>query len=309
MISELRNRFNVYYNEPTKLATYEFPRDINRFAHRTVSRWNFSEKGIDILSEDWDNLIILDACRYDVFEEIDIPGELIKKHSKASATVEWLQNNFSGSTVPDAVYVTANGQISNHPELNIEFHFTKVLHERWDDDLGNVPPEATTAEAKKYAEEFPNKRLIVHFNQPHYPFIGSDYTFGNHPNSEDRTNTFWEDYREQDFEDQRVWEAYKKTLEITVPHVRDLLKDLSGKTVISADHGNMFGERAFPIPIREYGHPIGLYTPELIEVPWLVHTEGERKTIVSEPPIEDEIEHSSRVVKQRLEQLGYREVS
>ena len=27
-------------------------------------------KGIDILSADWDNLIILDACRFDTFEEV-----------------------------------------------------------------------------------------------------------------------------------------------------------------------------------------------------------------------------------------------
>ncbi len=46
------------------------------------------------MKEDWDNLVILDACRHDAFEDLnEIKGDLEKKASKASMTVEWLEKN------------------------------------------------------------------------------------------------------------------------------------------------------------------------------------------------------------------------
>jgi len=50
---------------------------------------------------------------------------------------------------------------------------------------------------------------------------------------------------------QEVWEAYIENLHVVLPHVEDLMTSLEGKTVVSSDHGNMVGERARPIPIRE----------------------------------------------------------
>lgn len=46
-----------------------------------------------------------------------------------------------------------------------------------------------------------------------------------------------------------------------------------GTTVVTSDHGNHLGEFATPFPIRLYGHPEGIRTPELIRVPWLVVAE------------------------------------
>ena len=49
---------------------------------------------------------------------------------------------------------------------------------------------------------------------------------------------------------------------------RTLIESLDGKTVVTSDHGNLFGRRLWPIPLQKYGHPPGLRFPELIEVPW-----------------------------------------
>jgi hypothetical protein len=67
----------------------------------------------------------------------------------------------------------------------------------------------------------------------------------------------------------------------------------------------MFGERSSPIPIREWGHPQGIWTEELIKVPWLEVAYAERKDIISEPPIELS-EIGDTPVQQRLESLGYK---
>ena len=54
--------------------------------------------GTHIMDEDWDNLIILDACRYDLFEEVNtIDGTLESRISLGSASItsyiEELLNN------------------------------------------------------------------------------------------------------------------------------------------------------------------------------------------------------------------------
>ena len=65
-----------------------------------------------ILDEDWDNLIILDACRYDFFkEEIEkrqIDGYLKKVISRGSHTLNFLKENFTEDYYNDIVYITAN---------------------------------------------------------------------------------------------------------------------------------------------------------------------------------------------------------
>jgi len=66
----------------------------------------------------------------------------------------------------------------------------------------------------------------------------------------------------------------------------------------------MVDERARPLPVREWGHPHGLYTDQLVRVPWLV-VDGDRRNIVAEPPVETETATDDAVVADRLEQLGY----
>ncbi|CQR52106.1 MULTISPECIES: hypothetical protein [Haloferax] len=80
---------------------------------------------------------------------------------------------------------------------------------------------------------------------------------------------------------------------------------LLGRTVVTSDHGNMIGDRAAPVPIREWGHPPGIYTKELVTIPWLVHDNGERREIVSGESVATDAAVSSDVVTKRLENLGY----
>jgi len=57
-------------------------------------------KVIKVMEEDWDYLIILDACRYDFFSWMYskyFEGKLIKAKSVGSCTVEWLIKSFRGN--------------------------------------------------------------------------------------------------------------------------------------------------------------------------------------------------------------------
>src|SRR6056297_1717045 len=89
-----------------------FLREANRLYYRRMNRWSHNVNGIDIFSEDWDNFVILDACRYDIFRnQSELPGHLESRTSKGSSTVEFLKANFDGRDLRDTVYVTANPQL------------------------------------------------------------------------------------------------------------------------------------------------------------------------------------------------------
>ena len=85
---------------------------------RYFYRWRPPE-GVEVVEEDWDYLIILDACRYDLlreaYEEKDWlqEGELSKKTSRGSTSIEWLNRNFT-DYYDDIVYVSANAFVSSY---------------------------------------------------------------------------------------------------------------------------------------------------------------------------------------------------
>ncbi|MBN1253996.1 MAG: class I SAM-dependent methyltransferase [Deltaproteobacteria bacterium] len=65
----------------------------------------------NIRAEWWDTLIILDACRYDCFEEICLPqltGIFEKRWSPASCTRGWLKAQCYPADFSDVVYISAN---------------------------------------------------------------------------------------------------------------------------------------------------------------------------------------------------------
>ncbi|QLH76843.1 hypothetical protein HZS55_05775 [Halosimplex rubrum] len=163
------------------------------------------------------------------------------------------------------------------------------MKEGWDEERMTVLPEKTTTAAMEAAEKYPDKRLLVHYIQPHYPFIIDDH--GSKPFDPDQA--FFKPDEAGSWNQlltgnlrvpaEAVWQAYRDNLDRAVPHVADLLTDLNGKSVVSAGHGNMVGDRAPPFPIREWGHPRGIYTEQLVKVPWLI-VPSERREIADEHP-------------------------
>lgn len=292
-----------------RLAAYE----LNRFYYRRGYTQECNEHGVDIFEEEWDSLVILDACRFDLFKRHNtLSGALSWRRSRGSNTAEFLRGNVLNRDLLDTVYVTANPQFYRHrDELDATFHSVINVWQEdgWHDELGTVLPKTTTEYAIRVAEQYPNKRLLIHYIQPHYPFIDTDSTYdkGQLADSSD-SMSFWRKLRMNrlDVSPDRIWEEYARNFELVLPHVRELLSSLDGRTVITSDHGNMFGERCTPVPIRGWGHPHGIYTPQLVKVPWLVSETGPRRKIVEDPVDEHKVVNE-QVVKDRLQQLGYTE--
>ena len=192
--------------------------------------------------------------------------------------------------------------------INVSFHKQiDVWQDHWHDEHRTVMPEVVTEAAIDAAERYPDKRLIVHYLQPHAPYVG--------PTGIERLPTeylnFWEAFRDGKFDVslETAKQAYRENLELVLPHVSELLSEFEGRTVVTADHGELLGERDSPIPIRRFGHPSHTDLPALVEVPWFVSESGARRDIVAAPPEagEEDADLDSEVVKNRLRDLGYTE--
>lgn len=270
--------------------------------------------GTKVMDEDWDNLILLDACRYDMFaEHIDMEGQLQSRISLGSTSEEFLERNFGDDTFHDTVYINTNPYL---PRLGLDrgtFHAVVDLLDEWDSDLGTVHPQMVVKAAQNAHKEFPEKRLIIHFMQPHIPFIGeTGHQISGDGWKTDDSNvskrSVWSYLRSGDekIDIDTVWEAYIENLDIVLSHVNSMMDSISGRTVISTDHGNLVGERLSPIPTKQkYGHPYGVYAPELVKVPWFVIESDERRRVRPDPPVNQKSQ-SDELVNKRLQALGYK---
>lgn len=265
---------------------------VSVYRDKIFARFFCKNKGTYVLDEDWDNLIILDACRYDMFKmHNQIKGKLEYRISKGSYTVEFLDENFNKYPhkvkLNDIVYVTANPFVSKL--FHGKFHrIYSTWDYGWDDKLNTVPPENVVEDALQAKRKYPKKRLVIHFMQPHYPYLNSkvqkELGFQRLREkaltnidvlSQDRAALFnnpWWLVSKGLLDIEKVLKAYKENLKIVLLHTKHLINRISGKTVVTSDHGNMLGEIPHKLlyPFKTYGHPHRLYVEPLVKVPWLV---------------------------------------
>lgn len=306
-------------------------RRLNTYYHSRAGLRNSNPNGIDIFDQDWDNLVILDACRYDEFAAAKgrhgIPGELKKRPSKASQTPEWLKSNFDGRQLHDVVYVTGTAMPyhlaltdpADPSQRQQKYGFDLDVHDLinvWADppeesvpvyDEGReqdriILPEAMCSKALEVSEEYPHKRLIIHIGPPHDPYLGPTgerlHQRAAHP-----WNAFMRGDLDVDVDDLR--QAYIENVDIAVSAVVELIDKLPGKTVISSDHGDLLWERSSPIPIKDFLHPEQTYVQELITVPWNVTVNGTKETH-PDPPVDYESRiGGGREAEDQLRALGY----
>ncbi|MCS7126399.1 MAG: hypothetical protein NZ929_05780 [Aigarchaeota archaeon] len=133
------------------------------------------------MEEDWDVLLILDACRYDFFEKICgeyFEGKLERRLSVDFCTLSWAIKSFQGH-YPDVIYVSGTPYISSKHEFDGfrgSKHFNQVIdvwEYGWQEGLG-VHPRIVTESAIKVLRTFNSKRVIIHYLQPHTPYISNE---------------------------------------------------------------------------------------------------------------------------------------
>ena len=153
----------------------------------TKTYYQVDGKRKNLLDENWDYLIILDACRYDYFKDIYgnyLDGEVKKAISPAFHTLDWLNKVVAGF-YDDIVYISANPYINSKIEIgNCEFRFDAKKHFfeiidvwklGWNYQFETVHPHEINKALFKARPMYKNKRYILHYIQPHEPYISQNY--------------------------------------------------------------------------------------------------------------------------------------
>jgi hypothetical protein len=277
-------------------------------------RWyslRFSETPNEFVSEEWDNLIILDAARPEITKEHNPFDncEVEERISPGSFSLQFIEEQFLGREMHDTIYITANPHVHDIPD-GVFYKVVNLLETEWNPEHNTVMPIDVVKEAIRVYEEFPDKRLIIHFMQPHYPFLGEtgDKITSGIPKgnvSGDSYHHPWFDQMWRGTYDREVLlTAYRENHEIALEHAAKLVNELTGRTVITSDHANLIGERGALVPMRLYGHPRYFNHPDLVTVPW-INLSGEPRTVSAERPVStDRMEETE--ANKRLTALGYK---
>ncbi len=261
----------IYRNYKHRRGTWRIKHTLTQLLDRSLESYEKTPKSV--FGEDWDNLFILDAARHDLYEEVE--GDTEKRTTLAGQSTEYIEKNFSEGDFSDIVYVTANPFFSESQFKELtgrepEDVFHQVFHTYktdWSTVHNTVMPESLMRDARTAKKLFPDKKIVVHFMQPHYPFVNSKFTDeGIRPDLDHEKEGFsiWELAETGKYDREEIWEAYKENLELVLPKAKELAEELGGKTVITADHGNLVGEKVL------YGHPRGVKAKQVREVPWHV---------------------------------------
>lgn len=140
-----------------------------------------------ILEFDWDILIILDICWFDIFKEISkniIPetNKIKKMIRPAIQTVEWLNKTFNGNYYPDIIYVSSNPFINSKGikvkqggyGFNAKPRFKKIIDvwdTSWNPNISTVHPIDVNKAANVSLDLRKKYKHIIHYMQPHSPYI------------------------------------------------------------------------------------------------------------------------------------------
>jgi len=288
-------------------------RGIPEFLSRLIHRKLLPEhRGTPIWDQEWDLLIILDACRYDLFEEVypefDFLTSVEQHRSVGSASIEWMERTFTeeySEIIKNTCYITANPFSEEIVSKNQFARLEEVWRYGWDSDVGATPPRPVTDTAISAGRSNSNwEQLIVHYMQPHVPFLeyrDDGMSYGEFRRQDirrlgDDWNQVLHQLQRREMSYKQFWDQYKSNLELVLNEVEILLRNIDAESVaISSDHGNALGERWL------YGHPSGVDVPCLRIVPWSTITATD-----TEEHTPDDYEQDLRGDRERqLSALGY----
>ncbi len=255
-------------------------------------------------STSWDVLVILDACRFDHFKLLYtdyLPGDVERAVTPANprnsyTTSDWLNRVFPDEY--DATYISGTPRVNSHVELEGFLgseHFSEVVdvwETDWDDTYGTVLPGAVTDAALES-----DGRRVVHYLQPHEPFI----SYGPPSNTRarrarERRTWRWRlrtaagAFLLRTLGHRRTWQlmrtlgipphnhiqevveqsgvetlkrVYRENLEMVLAEVRRLVEAVDGTVAVTADHGEYLGEDGY------FGHSYVPPGEAVLHVPWL----------------------------------------
>jgi len=265
--------------------------------------------GLNIFERDWDVLIVLDACRYDLFREFGSRHPVYERfdsvepvYSCASATPEWILKTFNeghDDLVSRTHYVSCTGYSTRVEEGRLH-QLDAVWSYAVDPEYGCTRPEAVTNAAIRAYRESDADRFVFHYLPPHAPFLHCPGRYDSTGGEKGETQNVWNGLRSGQYDRDAVWEDYGRNLRFGLEEAETIIEEVSGRVVVTSDHGNALGEWGL------YGHPSHVPVPIIKRVPW-AETTGEGRgeyEVKSEAEIKTGL--GEQDLKDHLEALGYR---
>lgn len=125
-------------------------------------------------------LVILDACRYDLFESVysdilNFNGDLKKAKTFCSGTFDWYNKNFQDVDCSNIIYINPIVMFNQAMPNKSFFNVVHTWKCNWNYKYGTIMPKDITNLALLERKHFPNKRIIVHYHQPHPPYLQDKY--------------------------------------------------------------------------------------------------------------------------------------
>lgn len=319
MVAIKKNLRNVSVKDIFQVTTsfHTTCKTANRIINQPPEGYNTDETYI--FEEEWDNLILLDSCRFDYFSDLNtFDGTLESRISRGSSSSEFIRGNFQGPDQLDTIYVSANTWYKKISEELGDDRSDVYIFDRLSSgghkERGEMRTwcNKVTDQAIKRYEENPNKRFIIHYMPPHKPYVDENGDII--VSFEDKTDTFLDlvhrdSGRQGYLTKEEIKSAYRSSVKYILDHIKKIIDQLDGLTVISADHGELLAERSRPIPIIETSHPEGVYVDQLVKVPWFKIQNGERREIIEANTPHESIEQSKEVTEDlndHLRDLGYK---
>jgi hypothetical protein len=289
----------------------------NKFAELDIILNNIKtihqkKKVEDLLKNEEYIMIIFDACRYDYFEEMygeHFIGELEKVYNTNTYTKQYQQSMWTGQY--DITYIAGGPVITdrNFQLSNLDYrpsnHFDQIV-DVWDmgyeKELGVTPPEAVT----EVALDCKASQMIVHYFQPHTPYIGDVRIREDAPADESKDSKIekrkksvvdiYNRIESGEVNNSELKKAYKSNLTRVMLAAKSLVDQTDKKVIITSDHGELLGEDG------RYLHG-GLPHKILCELPWFEAsgTKGETEMSLIDKSSDD----SNKDISEQLQDLGY----
>ncbi|WP_348611562.1 hypothetical protein [Halobaculum rarum] len=271
---------------------------------------------------------MLDTCRVDALKEVapeyDFIDNVNSIWSVGSATREWIANTFNRDRLDEiqetalvnycgiADWVMSEGSpritttesgfepyLCEWDVVNKEDFY--LIEEVWQKTDGCkltdlTRPETITNHAISVSREHNPNRMVVHYKQPHEPYTANALRENREmkPHEKDPFGSLRRGHPKE-----KIWRSYLDELRYGLDNVSVLLDNIDAeKVVITADHGEAFGE------FGVYNHPLGFPHPKVKKVPWALTSAKDTRSHT--PDIDQADTHkSSEEVEGQLEALGY----
>jgi len=293
--------------------------------------------GTNVFTRDWDVLILLDTCRVDALHEVapeyDFIGGVNSIQSVGGRSPEWVAKTFVEEyeeAIQQTAYLSANvfakpildtkspdassladksftyDLLDRIPTVDVDtlgkceylFEYESVGEEGpLGHTEGGTPPRYVTDRGIDVARNGEFDRLILHYLQPHPPYMTRAIEQNRSLQKHERD---WWGYLGDTGDKETIWESYLAELRYALDEVEILLENLDADRVaISADHGEAFGE------YWEFGHKTGSIHPKVRNVPWVETTAEDTGSY--EPKFDAPAQNNEEDnLSERLQALGYK---